>query len=84
MLEVAAADADAYGDECIWCNDKVVGRVTSGGWGHRTGKSLAFGYVIADISAPGTKMEVEILGERRKAVVVKTPYYDPENTKMRA
>ena len=83
MLEVAAADADAYGDECIWYNDKVVGRVTSGGWGHRTEKSLAFGYVRADLAAAGTKMEVEILGERQQAIVVKTPYYDPENTKMR-
>jgi dimethylglycine dehydrogenase len=84
MLEVAAADADAYGDECIWHNGQVVGRITSGGWGHRTQKSLAFGYVRADLAAPGTKMEVEILGERRQAVVVKTPYYDPENKKVRA
>ncbi|MEI6609838.1 MAG: FAD-dependent oxidoreductase [Deltaproteobacteria bacterium] len=84
MLEVAAADADAYGDECIWYDDQVVGRITSGGWGHRTQKSLAFGYVRADLAAPGTKMKVEILGERRQAIVVKTPYYDPENTKARA
>ena len=84
MLEIAAEDADTYGDECIWHDDKVVGRVTSGGWGHRTDKSLAFGYVRTDLAVPGCKMEVEILGERQKAVVVKTPYYDPENAKMRA
>jgi len=83
MLEIAAEDADAYGDECIWHNGKVAGRVTSGGWGHRTEKSLAFGYLRADLAVPGTMVEVEILEERRQAIVVKTPYYDPENTKMR-
>ena len=83
MLEVTAGDADAYGDECIWMKDRIVGRVTSGGWGHRTEKSLAFGYVPTDLCASGTKMEVEILDERRPAIVVKTPYYDPENVKLR-
>jgi glycine cleavage system aminomethyltransferase T len=27
---------------------------------------------------------VEILDEKRLATVVRTPYYDPENTKVRA
>lgn len=84
MLEVDAGEADAYGDECIWHNGQPVGRITSGGWGHRTEKSLAFGYVQADLAAPGTQMEVEILEERRPAVVIKTPCYDPENGKLRS
>jgi dimethylglycine dehydrogenase len=84
MLNITAGDADAYGDECIWHNSQPVGRVTSGGWGHRLEKSLAFGYVQADLAVPGIKMEVEILEERRPAVVIKTPCYDPENTKVRS
>lgn len=84
MLDVSAGDADAYGDECIWYQDRPVGRVTSGGWGHRIEKSLAFGYVPADLARPGTLLKVEILEERRSAVVVKTPCYDPDNTKVRS
>lgn len=83
MLEINSGDADAYGDECIWFNDQVAGRVTSGGRGHRIEKSLAFGYVKADLAEPGTKIEVEILDVRRPAVVVKSPCYDPENKKVR-
>jgi len=44
-LSVDATDADAIGDEPIWCADKVVGWVTSGGYGHRTRQSIALGYV---------------------------------------
>ena len=81
---VDAKDADACGEESIWHRDQVVGHVTSGGWGHRVGSSLALGYVDAAISEPGTEVAVEILGDRRPATVVTTPYYDPENTKLRA
>jgi dimethylglycine dehydrogenase len=82
MLAVEAGDADAYGDECLWLKGEAVGRVTSGGWGHRVGKSLALAYLRPELAAPGTKIEVEILDERRPAVVMKTPFYDPENARL--
>ena len=44
-LAVDAKDADAIGDEPIWHGGKVVGWVTSGGYGHTVGKSIALGYV---------------------------------------
>jgi len=82
-LVVEAGDADAATDEAIWNGDAVVGRVTSGGWGHRVGESLALGFIESGLSQPGTTLEVEVLGERRKARVVKTPRYDPENRRVR-
>jgi len=39
--------------------------VTSGGYGYRLNRSIALAYVRTDLSAPGTRLEVEILGERR-------------------
>lgn len=84
MMEIDAGDADAYGDECIWQQNEVAGRVTSGGFGHWIEKSLAFGFVRADLSSPGTKLAIEILDEKRPAVVVKSPLYDPEGKKARA
>ncbi len=47
---VDAADADASGDEPIWHDGKVVGWVTSGGFGHRVQRSLALGYVPAALA----------------------------------
>ena len=44
-MEVIAKDADAHGNEPIYLNDKIIGLTTSGGFGYRVNKSLAFGYV---------------------------------------
>ena len=82
-MVVDARDADAHGGECIWNGDEIVGRVTSGGWGHRVGRSLALGYVDSNLSEPGMKVAVEILEDKRPATVVRTPCYDPENEKLR-
>jgi dimethylglycine dehydrogenase len=83
-LVVEAGDADAIGEESIWNGDDMVGRVTSGGWGHRVGSSLALAYIDTQLSEPGTRVAVEILNEKRPATVVQTPYYDPKNMKVRA
>lgn len=82
-MVVESPDADASSEECIWNGDRVVGRITSGGWGHRVGESVALGYVESALSQQGTSLEVEVLGERRTARVVNTPYYDPENRRVR-
>ncbi|MBW1683015.1 MAG: aminomethyltransferase family protein, partial [Deltaproteobacteria bacterium] len=82
-LIVDAGDADAYGDEAVWSGDQVVGRVTSGGWGHRVEKSIALGFVAVEVALPGTILEVEILDERRTANVVPPSVYDPENKKLK-
>ena len=52
--------------------------------GHAVGQSLAFAYVHPASAAPGTALEVEILGERRPARVLESPAYDPKNERLRA
>ena len=42
--------------------------VTSAGYGHAIGRSIALAYVRSDLAAPDTRLEIEILGERRAAV----------------
>jgi dimethylglycine dehydrogenase len=84
-MVVDAADADVLGDEPIWYSGKVVGWVTSGGFGHFVGLSLAQGYIpsaLANEAASGG-FEVEILGERREARILSQPPFDPEGTRMR-
>jgi dimethylglycine dehydrogenase len=78
-LEVDALDADCWGSEAVWAGDRVVGITTSGGYAHWLGRSLAVAYVDAEVSAPGTRLEVEILGERRPARAAAEPLFDPEN-----
>ena len=46
-LVVDATDADTIGDEPVWHDGKVVGWITSGGYAHYSGKSVALGYVPA-------------------------------------
>ena len=80
-LQHQADDADARGNEPVYYKNKVVGVVTSGGYGFRTKKSLAFAYVKADL-AEGTGFEIEIQGKRRKAKILDKVVYDPENKKL--
>ncbi|HYM28609.1 MAG TPA: FAD-dependent oxidoreductase, partial [Steroidobacteraceae bacterium] len=82
-LSVTATDADAAGDEPIWHGGRVVGWVTSGGYGHRVGGSLALGYVPAGLAAQTDGFEIEIIGERRPARRCAQAPYDPEGRRMR-
>ena len=85
-LEVhGVTDADPLGNEPLFDRTgKIVGRATSGYYGHCLRKSLAIGYAKAEFAAVGTELEIEILGERRKATVVQESPYDPDNKDLRA
>jgi dimethylglycine dehydrogenase len=65
---------------------RVVGWVTSGGYGHFVGLSLAQGYVpatLADRTGAGV-FEIEILGQRRPARIAPEPPFDPTGSRMRS
>ena len=80
---IDAEEADAIGDEPVWHEGKVVGWITSGGYGHCVGKSLALGYVPVAVAGAAGGFEVEILGIRRKATPVREALYDPSGARMR-
>jgi len=83
-LAVEAKDADAIGDEPIWHGDRVVGWVTSGGFGHSVGKSIALGYVENAVAAEKSGFAVELIGERRPALRSDEALFDPKGLRMRA
>ena len=84
-LIVEAGDCDAPYMSCLWHDGQIVGETTSGAWGYRVGASVALGMVRADLAVPGTELEVEIYGERFRAVVQEDqPLWDPENERLRA
>ena len=84
-LVVDAGACDAPYMSTLRHGEEQVGETTSGGWGHRIGKSIALGMARADLAVEGTELDVEIFGERRRAVVqADRPLYDPDNDRMRA
>lgn len=84
MLAISGSDADASGDEpVLTADDAPVGMITSGGYGHRVGVSLAVAYI--DVAAlDSADLFVEILGKKYAANIQHQPLYDPTGAKMRA
>jgi dimethylglycine dehydrogenase len=83
-FSVEARDADASGDEPIWHDGRVVGWVTSGGYGHTAELSIALGYIPRELDAAEGGFEIEIVGERRPARRLRAPAVDPGGARMRA
>jgi dimethylglycine dehydrogenase len=76
-------DADARGSEPIYLGEDLIGRATSGGYGWRVGKSLALAMLRPDLGAPGTELEIVILGQRHRATVIADSPFDPQNLTLK-
>lgn len=83
-LVVDAEDRDVVGDEAILQGGVCVGHVTSGGYAHHLGCSMAMGYVPPACAVDGALLEVEINGRFFPARVVAVPAYDPQGLRMRS
>ncbi|KAI0236334.1 Dimethylglycine dehydrogenase, mitochondrial [Lamellibrachia satsuma] len=70
-LTVNTSNVDPEGNETVWYNDKVVGNTTSGAYGYSVQESVAFAYVPAELSSPGQQLQVELLGNRCPATILK-------------
>ena len=77
-------DADALGNNPIYSNNKLIGRATSGGFGHRLNKSIALAMVNPNFNVVGQKLEINILGKNYECVVISESPYDPENKKIKS
>jgi dimethylglycine dehydrogenase len=84
LLEIDADIADANGSEPIFLPDGTpIGQVSSGGYGHSVGKSLALAYLKAGLVAPGETVHVAILGRAHAARRLAAPPFDPEGHCLR-
>ena len=77
-----------YGNEAILRDGKVVGYLTSGGYGHHLGAVVGLGYVPSepgesDAALLGSSYEVEVACERVAARASLAPLYDPKGERMR-
>ncbi len=83
-LIVDAKDADVIGDEPISLNGEVRGWVTSGGYAHTSGVSVAMGYVPKEIAEVAVGWQIEILGEMLPARLQPVPLFDANGSRMRS
>ena len=82
-LEVHAKHAPAHAGASLMLDDKVIGTITSGEWGYRTGMNLAYAFVEPSMSGVGTQIQVDLLGSLVDATVVDHAPYDPKHERMR-
>ncbi len=76
--------AECFGNEAVWLNDQLIGLITSGGYGHRIGKSLAFAYIAPQHHISETQVVVETSVGKRNAHIEMKAAYDATNKKLRS
>ena len=83
-LVINSDTIDVTGDEAVMKDGEAVGYISSGGFAHHTQKSVAMAYVDITQAEPGTKLQVELLGQFYDAEVQGAPLYDANGANMRA
>ena len=74
-----------YHDEPVWQGHSLVGRITSGAYGHTLGGAIGLGY-IDTVKAPDPsagEFSIEVAGERIAAEASSRPMYDPVGQRIR-
>ena len=76
------------GNEAIWRDRDLVGRLTSGTFGHTLGTSVGMGYVenpegVTPAWIREGEYELKVATERFSAKVRLTPPYDPKGERAR-
>ena len=82
-LRLDDPSAIVMGKEPVRHGDRVVGYVTSAGYGYSTGESLAYAWLPTAIAAASPPLTVEYFGACLTAKVVTEPRWDPEGTRLR-
>ena len=83
-MTIDTKDIDVTNDEAILKDNKCIGYITSGGYAHHIKKSMALGYVPAELSKHDTTLDVEINGKLYAAHVTDKPLYDANGGKMKS
>jgi dimethylglycine dehydrogenase len=76
--------SECYGNEAVFNGENVIGLTTSGAYGFRIKKSLAFAYINPAFANEGQKLKVLTTAGIRLCHIEISAAYDPENEKLRA
>ena len=84
LLEIDSIDADVTQFEPVWKDERRVGFITSGSYGHWVNKSLGMAYIDCAIPNQANECSVDVVGKRVAARVLQEVPYDPAGTAMRS
>ncbi len=83
-LDVETRKRPAHPGASVMEGAHVIGTVTSGAWGYRVEKNLAYAYVNPDFAEPGRRVALDLCGTRADACVIPPSPYDPEFAKLKS
>jgi len=83
-LEVDCSHAPARPGASVMEGTKVIGTITSGDWGHRTNKNLAYAFMRPDQAENGAMVKIDILGDLIDAQVIQAGPFDPSYERIKA
>ena len=83
-LTVDCDIAAAHAGDSLYSGDSLIGSVTSGDYGHRVKKNIAYAFVKPEYSETGKQLTIGILGKNYPAQVCEMCLYDPQNLHVRA
>jgi 4-methylaminobutanoate oxidase (formaldehyde-forming) len=73
----------ALGNEPVAVDGRVVGRVTSGGFGYTVAASIAYAYMPLEHAEPGTEVAIDVFGRWVPGHVAAEPLYDPAGERVK-
>lgn len=74
----------AMGNEPIFLNNQVIGRIKSAGQGYTINKAIAYAYLPIVHAQVGTKVEVEMFGIKKQATIAAEPLFDPSGDRVKS
>ncbi len=77
-LEIDDCEVQPIVNAPVYAQDRMAGRITSGGYAHTLQKVLALAYLDVDC-AKSADCEAEVLGQRYRARIIDDSPYDPGN-----
>lgn len=83
-IQVDSDTTPARPGASVMLDGKVVGTVSSGGYGQSVAMNLAYAFVDAAVAAEGQEFAIDVLGQLVRALVIAKAQYDAENARVRA
>jgi glycine cleavage system aminomethyltransferase T len=83
-LTLIDPDAVVLGKEPVFAGEQCIGYVTSAGYGHTVGHSIAYAWLPIQHAEVGSRVEIGYFDQRLPAQVRAEPLFDPKMQRLRS
>jgi glycine cleavage system aminomethyltransferase T len=83
-LTCLTLDGIVLGKEPVYADGVPVGYVTSAAYGYTIGRGIAYAWLPAELTEPGTAVQIGWFDSLLDAVVTPGPLFDPQMTRIRS